>query len=1228
MQSSRYTRFASGLAIGLLFGICLPVRGDTPDSLWGADRGCLQGQFTRDKPMSEKARRIEPIDQDHDFSFQFRFRTLGRGSYAATVYLGLRRSGCDWNVDGLGASIFRHNDKIGLIAAPFLCDNKGESHQPDESISLDYDSPYDVFCEYFAATKSLKVRICDAVTGDPVGKTCSLRLPDDVKWSADRLACWNHADGHSPNMRLTVLIDRLQLDDAGPLVFASDLSGLPLGADRRFTHYRAPLPQLITKLTAPREVLAGEDVGFEAEVQKGLTGSVRFSLKAYWGEAVWSERAQIMDGRASVVLTGAEAAKLDKGSRVLVATVNRQADRTACVPVRLRGRIFRNVTEAPAAMMPGDEILLDEMSLLQPSDEIAEQSVKGKWWLRQYTVPDEAERRSMVTVEEQDLEEPASCVAAPLRLPLRLSGWYQVWVRTHQPAHSPEAANSPGGIDVRLSGQRCFWHAGPLDAGSVPGGTPAPDGNLVDVFYRAADLNGQDLVFQQPYGTYPSDTKHARASLAGVRLVKLSDDQVVRLQAERKREDSSIIGYDNDGFSYFWKWGVHDPDCIARLMEPLRDGSTAFFNIELGGLGGLTIPTPYTGMYQMSSGHVRDGDLRANAFFRWCFENDVHVLNQLLQHAHSVELKVFASVMMERCFCRDETMRAHSDWRIRRGRGTWDYALEDVQDYQVKKIAWIIENHELDGFIVDFTRYGHFFNEDEPNKFVKMNGFLRKLRGAVDEINARKQRQCLFAASFGDRSWHLKHWGSGVLADQGLDVTTWLDEGLFDIIMPEGLEVERFVEMGAGSRTRVWPRKVANVTLRTHDYDSKKLSPKEIEREAKWAFDQGAEGVFFFNHETCGSLRRLGFKEELDLRTRVDEVYGYREGPAVTFTGWYPSLEERAAQRAVFRPLTIELETEGRVDGDLVVPIRNVFSHPVTATVEWSSPVGEGAREWTVTPAGGSVEIASGEEQRLTFHLAGTAIKHNDVPTAKVELSANRQILLRHRVPLRAVGRMVSREVRTAPTIDGDLSDSAWAEAGGLRSETFFLQGSSNGAPWKTEMAVAYDRQNLYVAYRCSGVEAVGGEPMAAGGEALNVLQSDHVQILLDPAANERAYLGFVATPDGGQTNYRAYYDDFAGQFRHDRDWRAKWQVAAVRGKDAYCIEVAIPFSVLGTAPKAGDVWRLNLVARSEGADAKGIVASWTSPESPFHLPRHFGTLHGCLVFAERAKGGGGSEKK
>jgi len=879
-----------------------------------------------------------------------------------------------------------------------------------------------------------------------------------------------------------------------------------------------------------------------------------------------------------------------------VGTVNGRTSRSAYTPVRLRGRIFRDVTEAPPQMQPGDEILITDMSRLRPKNVFSERSEKGKWWLRGYTTSDQPQEQFMVCVQEWDPVDPASCLAPQFEMPLNFTGWYEVWIQ--------------GSLDVRLSGEKHFL---------------ACSGD--ETLYRAADLTGQYLVFRQVGGTYDSVRKRCQAVLLGVRLVKLSDEQVTELQAERARQDTNIIGYDNDGFSSFWHNAVHDRACIARLLEPLRDQSVAFLNISLGGVGGITIPTPYTGLYQMSSSSQRDGDFRANAFFRWCYENDVNILDVLTEYGHQVGVKIFAALMMERSFSRDDTMHAHPEWRVKRGRGTWDYAIPEVHDYQIKKIAWIIENYDIDGFTIDFTRYGHYFNEDEPNKFEHMNNFVRKLRAAVDEVNANREHKCLLCASFGERSWHLTHWGSGKLDDQGLDIKTWLEEGIFDIIMPEGPTVLHWMKLGENSRTQIWPRMVAGVTLSTHTKAEHSLGPKEIEKEVKWAFDHGAPGIFFFNQGTWTTLGRLGFKEELDLRTKVDELYGQHQspGPEITYTQWHPGWHQKNAQRIALRkPLTIAVDADGQVDSDLTIPIRNTFDHPVTAVVIWLPGEDENAEPWTITPESEAADIAPGEEGHIVFHLKGSGVRYKAVPRPDIRMAAEGQEVFHDRLRLHAVPRMICKQVSSAPTIDGDLGDEAWASVGGLQPIDLWLVDQTDKAPWKTQVAVAYDEDNLYLAYECSGLDVSKLDREVYERDTNRVYGRDYLGVLIDPEGTESGYLRFQVTPAGTQADFRNYFYSLGGRLVEDLKWNADWTAGTAWRDDGYAIELAIPFAALDATPQPGDVWRGNIVVRADGSgfavvdagfDQDGVTASWSSAKQPFHLPRNHGTLHGTLVF-------------
>ena len=998
------------------------------------------------------------------------------------------------------------------------------------------------------------------------------------------------------------------------MTFLAAASGFVLAAEDQ------PAQSPTLGLSAPREVFAGQDATFVGALDPAVSGQVVFELRSFAGHTVWSKTGTLHEGKAAVVLDAATVAKIEKGSYALAATLKGERDVSATVGVRLRGRIFHNMTKAPDEIRPGDEIVITDTRLFGPSEAIRDVSTRGKWWRRGYRIAGSNEVQTLLCVEEHDLDDPESCLAGQFNLPLNLEGWYEVWVMTHRapvgeqidPAHK-----AYGGIDVRLSGERCFLHAKPLPTGSV--NTQQKDAPaLVDVLYRCADLTGQNLIFQQPYGTYESLGKLCNASLAGVRLVKLSDERVAQIRAERDDPGNKRIGYDNDGFSYFFVWGVHHRDCIARLLEPLRDQSTEFLNISLGGLGGIIIPTPYTEMYQLQ-GHTRDGDTRANDFIRWCFENDVNIVDVLSERAHEVGLKLFVSLMAERCYSPDKTIRAHPEWRIRRGSGMWDYANPEVQKYQVKKIAWICQNHDIDGFIVDYTRYGHYFNEDEPDKFKHMNAYVRSLRKAVDEVNANKERKVALCASFGERSWHLLHWGSGKLEDQGLDVETWLKEGVFDMIMPEGPTAIDYVALARAknSRTKVWPRKVCNVDFAHHKYDPVPADTKQLERGAKGWFDRGAAGIFFFNHDTWTTLGRLGFTEELPLRCKVDdEIYGMREGPAIEFTSWYPTQLERDKQHAALKPFAAAGDLRHAIDTVLTMPIQNTFDRPVTVTVDWEkSKSRDAVSPIAAEPASRSIDLEPGQSGKVMFQLRGSVASQSDVPRATVRFSHDNQPVFRCSVPVRVVPQLTCKRVTTAPTIDGRLDDPAWTGVGGVRPADFFAVGRPQPTRPQIRMAVGHDDENLYFAYDYKGdVSHIDRKP--PDRDSREVYSGACVQLLFDTDCSEREYKNFAATPCGGMAEELRRYDTFLGHFiRSQTEWNAKWVAAGNVRENGYSVEMAIPLKALGKVPTPGGVWRMNVVDRSLDDQSKAYVSSWSSAESAFDLPRRLGLLFGSLRF-------------
>ena len=1135
------------LSITLTVGLAAGGAALRADDIWGENRGCLQVTATRQTPLAQRGRATAPTDADTPFRLRFRFRTLGPHSYAALLFIGVHGRDADFSSNGAGVILHRHSAEKGLRAYAFVADSHGTLHtSKEEQAEIEYDTVYDADGTYTPVDRTLRVTFRDVFRDTPAA-TSALRVPADVTWRSDCLALWNYADGLAKvanSSRLTALVDSLTLNDQPPLQFDRDLTELPLDAGGdAFAWTRVPLPPLFGALTGPGRVEPGEAASFRAVLRQGTTGTVRFDLRTFTGEVLLQQEATVQDAVAAATFPASGLDPLTRGEHAVTVTLTGRPDRIAR-SLLLRGRAFRNLGTAPSDLRPGDELVFDDMTAFGPKAAVSDTSRKGQWWRRPYRCEGGDEVRHMLCVEEHDPRAPHSCLAPPLRLPLKLDGWYEVWVTTYR-------AETGGGIDVRLSGEPYFLHLDPqqIDTSSSYRWEP----RLVDVRFRSADLSGQDLVFQQPYGTYDSANKLCNAAVAGVRLIRLSAEQVARLRAEAVDTASRVTGFDNDGYSYFWRWGTHERACIARLLEPLRTPSAAFLHLSLGGLGGLTIPTPYTELFQLH-GHVRDGDVRANAFFRWCSEAKVNIVNVLTERAHELGLKLFVATMMERSFSRDRFMQEHPDWRIRRGRGNWDYAKDEVHAFQIRKIAWICANHDIDGFTLDFTRYGHYFNEDEANKAEHMNRFVRALRREIDRVNATKARRVALGASFGEESLFMRHWGTATLSDQGLDPATWIREELFDILMPEGKTCLQFVRMARDSRTQVWPRKVTGYALPADEPVGGKLGPTGIERCVQQAFDAGAPGIFFFNHEIWTTLGRLGVRGELDLRAATDTSYGLREGTPVQFADWLPRFGDCEKLRQSFSPVTVEAGA-GQVDATATLPLRNRFERAVTAQVRWTVLADDAALH--VTPATPQRELEPGAAAVFEARVQGTfpAARGAATLAADIDYVADGITVFRARVPVRLVPELACAG---APAV---MPAVVLGEASALRVER-----TPEALRITTELPAA----------------PADTAPLARD-DFRGLRKRPCVTLLIGPGRSEQTFYAFLTDGSGSRAEAHWSYSAFHNKHLMKPEWNGDWAAARDGGGGGARVTLTVPFATVGAAPEPGSCWRLAVSVRGAG---------------------------------------------
>src|SRR6266568_1022736 len=144
----------------------------------------------------------------------------------------------------------------------------------------------------------------------------------------------------------------------------------------------------------------------------------------------------------------------------------------------------------------------------------------------------------------------------------------------------------------------------------------------------------------------------------------------------------------------------------------------------------------------------------------------------------------------------------------------------------------------------------------------------------------------------------------------------------------------------------------------------------------------------------------------------------------------------------------------------------------------------------------------------------------------------------------------------TAIRIDGDLDDAIWQR---VPAVTDFRQREprDGAAPsFPTDVKVAYDATNLYVAVRAHDPQPERVVGLRTRRDSSS--PSDWIKVIVDSFHDRRSAFEFGVNPAGVKED-RYWYSDG----NEDDGWDAVWDVAVARDKDGWRAEFRIPFSQL-----------------------------------------------------------------
>jgi hypothetical protein len=183
-----------------------------------------------------------------------------------------------------------------------------------------------------------------------------------------------------------------------------------------------------------------------------------------------------------------------------------------------------------------------------------------------------------------------------------------------------------------------------------------------------------------------------------------------------------------------------------------------------------------------------------------------------------------------------------------------------------------------------------------------------------------------------------------------------------------------------------------------------------------------------------------------------------------------------------------------------------------------------------------------------------------------------------------------------AVRIDGVLDEEVWARAvpvgGFVQAEPREGQPASE----RTEVRVAFDRENLYIA-----AYLYDSDP---AGAVVNDLRKDFspddqdtFEVLLDTFADRRNGYVFIVNPVGARSDRQV-----ANEGREiNTSWDAVWTVRTQRTADGWTAEMAIPFRALRFDPQSGGTWGVNFSRRIR---RKNEITFWSPVPRAYNLNR------------------------
>ncbi len=500
--------------------------------------------------------------------------------------------------------------------------------------------------------------------------------------------------------------------------------------------------------------------------------------------------------------------------------------------------------------------------------------------------------------------------AAPtITYPLNLRGLYAVSIGV-LPITSSEEGNQLA-VLLKRSGDDTFTV---LSLPPQTSGGPHHH-EIVEMFWGITDLTDQDLEIGQVGARVAPDDNAGSfecspARVAYLKLIPLTDAETQAFQSDQGDSDTRRLFAHNDAHGPHYLYRLTTPEHVRREIEPYRNTDFSRIYWEGGGGDQTSYFSQIGRMYTLDLADFgRRGDRLHVESWREFQQQGIDPFDVALEHTHEIGLQFHASYRVAGFhypppldhFNAGETFyKSHPEWRgvDRTGKHTprMAYTFPGVRQFVISLLRemaqrpidgiCLLYNRRMplveyeppvvEGFKQRFGENPHTLDAYDPRWLSYRTGvlteFMREVRAAMDQeerAQGRSKRIEISAIVGGTEGENLIN---------GMDLPTWVNEGLVDTLIPytsgpnydssvvawtDPKQLEFFVNLVRGTSCILAPNLMP-----------RHMTPEDFRRRATTVYSAGAEHMFFWDcaggsgranyRDMWNALRRLGHRDEID----------------------------------------------------------------------------------------------------------------------------------------------------------------------------------------------------------------------------------------------------------------------------------------------------------------------------------------------------------------------------